>query len=57
MKKIAFTLIEVMVAIIILTVVVSLSIASYEKTVRSSKDRADLLNLQVLQKAVDIYTM
>ncbi|HAH22058.1 MAG: hypothetical protein A2Y00_07675 [Omnitrophica WOR_2 bacterium GWF2_43_52] len=57
MKKIAFTLIEVMVAIIILTVVVSLSIASYEKTVRSSKDKACLLNLQVLQKAVDIYTM
>lgn len=57
MKKIAFTLIEVMVAIIILTVVVSLSIASYEKTIRSSKDRTDMLNLQVLQKAADIYTM
>lgn len=57
MKKRAFTLIEVMVAIIILTVVVSLSIASYEKTVRSSKDRDCLLRLQVQQKAIDIYTM
>ena len=57
MKKIAFTLIEVMVAIIILTVVVSLSIASYEKTIQSNKDRICLQNLQVLQKAVDIYTM
>ena len=52
-----FTLVEILVAIIILTVLASLSIATYQKTVTTYRDTICLQNLQVLQTAIDIYTL
>lgn len=57
MKKIGFTFLEVLVAIVILTVVASLSIATYQKTVNTNRDTLCLQNLKVLQAAIDIYTL
>lgn len=57
MKKTGFTLVEILVAIVILTVVASLSIATYQKTVNTNRNTICLQNLKVLQAAVDIYTL
>lgn len=52
-----FTLIEIFVGLIIISILASLSIASYRKTVEANKDGICKENLKVLQKAIDIYTL
>lgn len=57
MKKKAFTLVEIMIALIIVSVVVSLSIVTFQKTIEANNDRICRQNLKVLQGAIEIYTI
>lgn len=52
-----FTLIEILVALIILSVLASLSVAAYQKTIDANKDKICQQNLKVLAAAVDIYVL
>lgn len=57
MKRKSFTLIEILVALIIVSILASLSIASFRKTVDLNQEKACIENLKVLQGAIDIYTL
>ncbi|OGX23418.1 MAG: hypothetical protein A3J51_00045 [Omnitrophica WOR_2 bacterium RIFCSPHIGHO2_02_FULL_45_21] len=57
MKRKSFTLIEILVGLIIISILASLSIASYRKTIEINNERICNENLKVLQKAIDIYTL
>lgn len=57
MKKKSFTLIEILVGLIIISILASLSIASFRKTVDLNQEKACIENLKVLQAAIDIYTL
>ena len=57
MRKKAFTLVEIMIALIIVSVVVSLSIVTFQKTIEANNDRICRQNLKVLQGAIEIYTI
>lgn len=57
MKKLAFTLVEVLVALIIIAVLAALSITTFQKTVQTHNDKLCQENLKVLQGAVEIYTL
>lgn len=57
MRRKSFTLIEILVGLIIISILASLSIASYRKTVETNNERICTENLKVLQKAIDIYTL
>jgi len=57
MKKKAFTLVEIMIALIIVSVVVSLSIVTFQKTIEANNDRICRQNLKVLQGAIEIFTI
>ncbi len=57
MKKKAFTLVEIMIALIIVSVVVSLSIVTFQKTIEANNDKICRQNLKVLQGAIEIYTI
>lgn len=52
-----FTLVEILVALIIMSLLVSLSVVTYQKTIRQTDDRACQQNLQVLAAAIDIYAL
>ena len=57
MKRKAFSLVEILVAVIILAVLSSLSIVAYQKTLQANEERICQQNLKVLQAAVEVYTM
>lgn len=57
MKKKAFTLVEIMIALIIVAVVASLSVVTFQKTIDANDDRICRQNLKVLQDAYEIYTI
>ena len=57
MKKKAFTLVEIMIALIIVSVVVSLSIVTFQKTIEANNDRICRQKLKVLQGAIEIYAL
>jgi prepilin-type N-terminal cleavage/methylation domain-containing protein len=57
MKRKSFTLIEILVGLIIISILASLSIASFRKTVAVNEEKACIENLKVLQGAIDIYTL
>ena len=57
MRKKAFTLVEIMIALIIVSVVVSLSIVTFQKTIEANNDKICRQNLKVLQGAIEIYTI
>ena len=57
MKKKAFTLVEIMIALIIVAVLTSLSIVTFQKTIETNNDRICRQNLKVLQGAYEIYTI
>jgi prepilin-type N-terminal cleavage/methylation domain-containing protein len=57
MKRKSFTLIEILVALIVLSILASLSVATYQKTVDANNERICAENLKVLQAAIDIYTV
>lgn len=57
MKKKAFTLVEIMIALIIVSVLVSLSIITFQKTIEANNDKICRQNLKVLQGAIEIYTI
>lgn len=57
MKKKAFTLVEVLVAVIIIAVLAALSITTFQKTVQTHNDKLCQENLKVLQGAIEIYTL
>lgn len=57
MRRKSFTLIEILVGLIIISILASLSMASYRKTVETNNERICKENLKVLQKAIDIYTL
>lgn len=57
MKRKSFTLIEILAALIILSIIASVSVALYQKTVDTNNERICAENLKVLQAAIDIYTV
>jgi len=58
MKKTAsFTLIEILIAMVILAVLASISLATFQKTVSENKERVCKQNLKVLEAAIDIYAV
>lgn len=57
MKRKSFTLIEILVGVIIITILASLSMASYRKTVETNNEKICKENLKTLQAAIDIYTL
>src|SRR3989338_4002615 len=57
MRKKAFTLVEIMIALIIVSVVVSLSIVTFQKTIEANNDKICRQNLKVLQGAIEIYAL
>lgn len=57
MKKKSFTLIEILVALIVLSIIASVSVALYQKTVDTNNERICAENLKVLQAAIDIFTV
>lgn len=57
MKRKSFTLIEILVALIVLSIIASVSVAFYQKTVEANNERICGENLKVLQAAIDIYTV
>lgn len=52
-----FTLVEILVALIILSILAALSIATFQKTVEANKDRMCQQNLKVLEAAIEVYTL
>lgn len=57
MKKKSFTLIEILIGLIIVAVLASLSIVTYQKSVETNNNRICLDNLKILQGALDVYTL
>lgn len=57
MKKKGFTLVEILTALVVLAVLVSISVAAYQKTVQFNEDKICKENQKVLKTAIDIYTM
>ena len=57
MKRKSFTLIEILVGLIIISILAALSMASYRKTIETNNERICRENLKTLWKAIDIYTM
>ncbi len=57
MKRKAFTFTELLIALIVLAILTSLSIAGFRKVVEANNDRICQLNLKVLEAAIDVYTV
>lgn len=57
MKRIALTFTELLIALIILAILTSFSIAGFRKVVEANNDRICQLNLTVLEAAIDVYTV
>lgn len=60
MKKVifsGFTLVEILAATIILTLLAGLSFVAYEKTIEANNERVCQQNQKLLQAAIDIYAM
>ncbi|MFA4984726.1 MAG: prepilin-type N-terminal cleavage/methylation domain-containing protein [Candidatus Omnitrophota bacterium] len=57
MKKMAFTLIEVMLVIIIAGILFSVGVPSYQNFVESQKAKVCQTNLRTLEQALDIYAI
>lgn len=57
MQRKSFTLIEILVALIVLSILASFSVAVYQKTIDANNERICQQNLKVLQAAIDIYTV
>lgn len=57
MNKKAFTLIEILVVLIVVSILTSVSIALYQKTVDANNARICAENLKTIQAAIDIYTI
>lgn len=57
MQRKSFTLVEILAAMVVLAILVSLSVAAYQKTVQSNEDRICKQNLKVLKTAIDIYVL
>lgn len=57
MSLTGFTLIEILSALIIISILASLAVFSYRKSVENNNERICKENLKVLQKAIDIYNL
>ncbi len=56
MKKKAFTPIEILITVIIISILATLGFPAYQNAVEASKEKTCSANLEVLQTAVEIYT-
>ncbi len=57
MGKRSFTLVEILIVLVIVSILASLTITNYQKTVDAQRDKVCQQNLKVLQAAIDIYTL
>ncbi len=57
MKKNAFTLVEILAAVIILSILTSLSIVAYQKTLETNDERICQQQQKILQGAIEAYTI
>ncbi len=57
MKKNGFTLVEILAAIIILSILTSLSIVAYQKTLETNDERICQQQQKILQGAIEAYTI
>jgi prepilin-type N-terminal cleavage/methylation domain-containing protein len=57
MNKKSFTLVEILIVLVIVSILASFSIVNYQKTVEAQKDKVCQQNLKVLQAAIDIYAL
>ena len=57
MKKTGFTLVEILAAIIILSILTSLSIVAYQKTLETNDERICQQQQKILQGAIEAYTI
>jgi prepilin-type N-terminal cleavage/methylation domain-containing protein len=57
MRKKAFTLIEIMIALIIVGILATLGLPFFQNVLESSKEKVCDTNLEAIKKAVDIYVM
>jgi general secretion pathway protein G len=57
MRKKAFTLVEILVVVIVIGILATLGFPAYQNAVEASKEKVCSANLEVLQAAVEIYTM
>ncbi|MFH0828366.1 MAG: prepilin-type N-terminal cleavage/methylation domain-containing protein [Candidatus Omnitrophota bacterium] len=56
-RKKAFTILEIVIAIVIVGILGTLGIPAYQNVLESSKDKVCTTNLKTLQKGLDIYIM
>ena len=56
-SKKGFTLMELLIVIIILAILISLSIPTYQKTIERAKDKEAIANLLLIQAAEKIYKL
>ena len=57
MRKKAFTILEIVVAIVIVGVLGTLGIPAFQNVIENSKDKVCTTNLKTLQKGLDIYIL
>ncbi|MCX5708027.1 MAG: prepilin-type N-terminal cleavage/methylation domain-containing protein [Candidatus Omnitrophica bacterium] len=57
MKNRAFTLVEIIVTVVIVGILATIGLPTYQNVLESSKERVCDTNLLTLQKAVEMYTM
>jgi len=57
MKKASFTLIEILVGLVILSILATLGIPQYQNFIEQGRAKACAVNLDTLQRALDIYVM
>ena len=57
MSKKSFTLVEILVALIVLAIMASLAITTFQKTIQANEDRLCWQNLKIIRAALDIYTL
>lgn len=57
MRKIAFTLVEILVAVVILGILVTVGIPTYRNLIEEQKAKVCQTNLEVLKKSLEIYIM
>ncbi len=57
MEKKAFSIVEIVVAIVIVGILATLGIPTYQNVLESSKEKVCTTNLKTLQKGLDIYIM
>jgi prepilin-type N-terminal cleavage/methylation domain-containing protein len=57
MRKIAFTLVEILVVVVILGILVTVGIPTYRNLVEEQKAKVCQTNLEVLKKSLEIYIM